>query len=195
MPNEVLQKNGTQIRFFVSGSFSPADDGTNWTRDGGHTPTDVDLTLASVADGVGAQSDKVDLGATRAARYRCFGCVDFTGEVPSAGATVDYYWMPSTSSTEGEGNVAGNSGIDATPAPSGQVPSGMSVGQFAAMGIYIGSLVCTDDGNVQNGYVGEFSPPTRWGQLLVVNQSGDSFEADDDEMHQILEPVIDEVQD
>jgi hypothetical protein len=58
------------------------------------------------------------------------------------------------------------------------------------MGIYIGSLVLSDDGSVQNGYVGTLAPPTRWGQLLVVNSSGDAFENDDVEMHQVLNPVV-----
>lgn len=175
----------TQIRFFVTASFSPADSGTNWTSG---TPTDVALTLASLANGAGRQSAKVDLGATRHSIYHLLGCVDFTGETPTAGNTVDYYWLPSTSTTQGNGNVAGNSGADAA-APGGAVPTGLTVTEFAKMGLYIGSLVLSDDAAVQNGYVGSFSPPTRYGQLLVINNSGDAFEADDVEMHQILTPV------
>jgi len=182
----VQVQEGTQIRFFVTASFSPADSGTNFTQG---TPTDVALTLASVADGAGRQSAKADLGANRHALYEVLGCVDFTGESPTSGDTVDYYWLPSTSSTAAVGNVAGNSGSDAA-APNGTVPSGLTVAEFAAMGIYIGSLVVSDDAAVQNGYVGAFSPPTRYGQLLVVNNSGDAFEADDVEMHQIMNPVV-----
>lgn len=178
-------QEGTQIRFFVTGSFSPADAGTNWTQG---TPTDVVLTLSALANAAGRQSTKVDLGANRSALYEVLGCVDFTGETPTAGNAVDYYWLPSTSTTTGNGNVAGNSGSDAA-APGGAVPSGLTVSEFAAMGIYIGSLVVSDDAAVQNGYVGRFSPPTRYGQLLVVNNSGDAFEADDVEMHQVMNPV------
>lgn len=179
-------QEGTQIRFFVTGSFSPADSGTNFTQG---TPTDVVLTLSGVANAAGRQSTKVDLGANRHSIYHLLGCVDFTGETPTSGKTVDYYWLPSTNATAGDGNVAGNSGSDAA-APGGAVPSGLTVAEFAAMGIYIGSLVLSDDGAVQNGYVGALSPPTRWGQLLVVNNSGDAFEADDVEMHQVLNPVV-----
>lgn len=177
--------NATQIRFFVSGSFSPADAATNWT-DG--TPTDVALTLSGVADNAGRQSAKADLGANRHSVYHLLACVDFTGETPTAGNTVDYYWLPSTSSTTANGNVAGNSGTDAA-APNGTVPSGLTVDEFAAMAIPIGSLTVSDDAAVQNGYVGFFSPPTRWGQLLVVNKGGDAFEADDVEMHHVLTPI------
>ena len=189
MPNEVLVKSGTQIRFFVTGSFSPADAGTNWTSG---TPTDVVLTLASLANAAGRQSDKVDLGPTRAKVYECLGCVDFTGETPTAGSLVDYYWLPSTSTTQANGNVAGNSGADAA-APGGALGS-ITLDEFRQMGIFIGSLKIHDGAVVQNGYVGSFSPPTRYGQLLVINNSGDAFEADDVEMHQVLNPVVDEIQ-
>lgn len=189
MANEILDKSGTQIRFFVTGSFSPADNGTNWT-DG--TPTDVVLTLSAVANGAGRQSTKVDLGATRAPRYALLGCVDFTGETPTIGNTVDYYWAPSTSSTTGNGNVAGNSGSDGA-APDGALGS-ITLAEFVKQCIYIGSLVVHDGASVQNGYVGELAPPTRYGQLIVVNNSGDAFEADDVEMHQVLVPIIPEVQ-
>ena len=176
---------GTQIRFFVTGSFSPADAATNWTIG---TPTDVVLTLSALANTAGRQSTKVDLGATRSALYEVLGCVDFTGETPTAGGTVDYYWLPSTSTTQANGNVAGNSGADAA-APGGAVPSALTVSEFAAMGVYIGSLVVSDDASVQNGFVGTLAPTSRYGQLLIVNNSGDAFEADDVEMHQVFNPI------
>jgi len=191
MANEVLVKEGTQIRFFVTGSFSPADSGTNNTVG---TPTDVVLTLAGLTDDQGRQSTKVDLGATRADSYEVLGCVDFTGETPTAGATVDYYWAPSGVSTEANGNIAGNSGADGD-VPAGCVPGGITLDEFLALcGIKIGSLVVTDDGAVQNGFVGVFSPPSRYGQLVVVNRSGDAFENDDVEMHQVMNPIVTEVQ-
>lgn len=178
-------ESGTQIAFGVSGSFSPADAGTDWT--GGGSITDV-LTLSGLADGAGRQSDKVDLGALRAPAYTVLGCVDYTGETPTAGNLIEYYWLPSTSGTQGTGNVAGNSGADAA-APGGAIGS-ITLAEFIDMGaIFIGSLVVSDDAAVQNGFVGVFGPPTRYGQLLVVNNGGDAFEADDVEMHQVLVPV------
>jgi hypothetical protein len=150
------------------------------------------LTLASVADGAGRQSDKVDLGSTRAATYEVLGCVDFTGETPTQGATVDYYWAPSTSTTQANGNVLGNSGADGA-APDGALGT-PTVSDFVAACQFIGSLVVHDGAAVQNGFVGRFSPSSRFGQLVVVNNSGDAFEADDVEMHQVLNPIVDEVQ-
>ena len=181
---DFLLKVGTQIRFFVTGSFSPVDAATNWTIS---TPTDVVLTLSAVADGAGRQSAKVDLGENRAAEYEVLGCVDFTGETPTAAATVDYYWAPSTSTTAASGNVAGNSGGDGA-APDGALGT-ITLAEFLRQCIFIGQLVVHDGAVVQNGYVGRFSPPGRYGQLIVVNESGDAFEADDVEMHQVMNPI------
>lgn len=178
-------KNGTLIAFGVSGSFSPADAGTDWT--GGGAITDA-LTLSGVANGAGRQSAKVDLGAKRAAAYSVFGAVDFTGETPTAGNTVDYYWAPSSSGTQATGNVAGNSGADAA-APDGALGS-ITLDEFLDQCQFIGSLVVHDGGVVQNGVVGTFAPLQRYGQLVVVNNSGDAFEADDVEAHQVLVPII-----
>ena len=190
MANEFLFKESTQIRFFVTGSFSPADNGTNWTRG---TPTDVALTLSAVANGAGRQSAKVDLGATRPRAYAVCGCVDFTGETPTAGNTVDYYWAPSTSSTAANGNVAGNSGGDAA-APDGALGS-ITLAEFLLQCDFIGSLIVHDGASVQNGLVNPYwVPPSRYGQLIVVNNSGDAFEADDVEAHQVFEPIVDELQ-
>lgn len=189
MANEILLKVGAQIRFCVAGSFSPADAGTNWTIG---TPTDAAITLAGVANGAGRQSIKIDLGATRAKAYEVLGCVDFTDETPSATGTVDYYWAPSTSGTGANGNVAGNSGADAA-CPDGALGS-ITLAEFLKQCQWIGQLPCHDGASVQNGLVGVFSPSSRYGQLIVVNNSGDAFEADDVEMHQVFNPIVDEVQ-
>lgn len=189
MANEVLVKDGTQIRFFVTGSFSPADPATNWTIG---TPTDVVLTQSALANAAGRQSTKVDLGATRAREYAVFAAVDFTGETPTAGALVHYYWAPSTSGTQANGNVAGNSGADGA-APDGALGS-ITLTEFIAQCQLIGSLKVHDGAVVQNGFVGIFCPSTRYGQMVVVNNSGDVFEADDVENHVVMNPLIDEVQ-
>lgn len=188
--NDVLVKQGTQIRFFVTGSFSPADAGTNFTSG---TPTDVALTLASVADAAGRQSLKVDLGAARASRYSVFGCVDFTGETPTSGGTVDYYWAPSAHVTQATGNIAGNSGADAALVD-GATTTSITVAEFIKQCQFIGKLTVTDDATVQVGYVGTFSPAERYGQMIVVNNSGDAFEADDVEAHTVMNPIVDEIQ-
>jgi len=186
--NEVLVKVGTQIIFNVEGSFSPVDVATNWTIG---TPTNVVLTLNAVADAAARQSNKVDLGAVRADRFEVLGCVDFTGETPTIGESIDYYWAPSTHATAANGNVAGNSGVDGD-APDGALGT-ILIAEFLDQCIYIGSLIVHDGASVQNGFVGVFSPPGRYGQLIVVNNSGDVFEADDVEMHQVMNPIVDDI--
>jgi hypothetical protein len=140
----------------------------------------VALTLSGVANGSGRQSAKADLGATRAPLYALYGC------------TVDYYWAPSTSGTTATGNVAGNNGTDAA-APGGALGS-ITLAEFLKWCVPIGSLVVHDGAVVQNGFVGYLRPAFRYGQLIVVNNSGDVFETDDVEAHQVLLPVIPEVQ-
>jgi hypothetical protein len=193
MANELLIQDVagsslTQIRFFVTGSFSPADAATNWTIG---TPTDVVLTLSAIAAAAARQSTKVDLGAVRAEEYDVFGCVDFTGETPASGS-IDYYWAPSTHGTQANGNVAGNSGADGA-CPDGALGT-ITLAEFLNWCQPIGSLRVHDGACVQNGFVGTFAPAARYGQLIVVNNSADAFEADDVEMHQVLNPVVRELQ-
>ena len=175
---------GTQIRFSGSG-FSPADSGTDWTIG---TPTDVDLSLSAVGPDAARQSAKADLGANRAPEYEVLAAVDFTGETPTAGERVDFYWATSTSATVGNGNVAGNSGSDAA-CPDGALGS-ITLDEFLLMCDLIGSLTIHDGAVVQNGYVGRFSPTNRYGQMIVVNRSGDAFEADNVEAHVVMNPII-----
>lgn len=184
---DALLKVGTQTRFAVAGSLSPVDPATDYTIG---TPTDVTLTLSGVADGAGRQSNKADLGANRAAAFEVMAAVDFTGETPAADTTVRFYWAPSTHATAANGNVAGNSGVDAA-APNGTVPSGLTLSEFIAQCDFIGALVLSDDASVQCGFVGVFSPSSRYGQLIVVNESGDAFEADNVEAHVVFNPIVD----
>lgn len=196
MVNEILIQDVAgsileEIIFYITGSFSPVDSGTDWT--GGGTPIEAVLTLSGVVDGAGRQSDKVDLGTLRAESYDLYGCVDFTGETPGAGS-IDYYWMPSSSLTAANGNVAGSSGVDGD-APDGALGS-ITLAEFLLLlgATYIGSMPTHNGAVVQNGYIGRFSPPERYGQLLVVNNGGGDFEADDVEMHQVMKPYVREIQ-
>ena len=190
MPTEVLIDAGTQIRFSVNGSLSPVDAATNLTIG---TPTDVDMTMSGVADDAARQSDKADLGANWARRYAVLASQDFTGETPVINTSCDYYWAPSTSATTANGNIAGNSGLDAA-APDGALGS-ISLDEFLALCQRIGQLPIHDGAVVQTGFVGIFMPATQWGQMIVANRSGDAFEADNVEHHIVMIPLIDEIQD
>jgi hypothetical protein len=190
MATEVLIKYGTQIRFCVTASFSAADPATDHTIG---TPTDVALTLSGVVSAAARQSDKANLGATRASRYEVMAAFDFTGETPSATGHVALYWAPSTHATAANGNVAGNSGLDAA-APNGALGS-ITLAEFLKQCQYIGELPTHDGAVVQNGLVNPaFQPTSRYGQMIVVNNAGDDFEALNTQMAVWMTPIIDEAQ-
>lgn len=188
--NEVLVKTGTEIVFGAVATWNPADNGTNMSS--GDAITD-EMGMTTIADGAAVHSIKIDLGATRAARYTVDAAFDFTGETPTAGKTVDLYWAPSPSSTQANGNVAGNSGADAA-AVDGPTTTGITVAEFVKQCQFIGSFPVTDDGTVQAGHVGMFSPAHRHGQMVCFNNSGDAFEADEVEVHIVMTPIVDEIQ-
>lgn len=194
MANEVLVKSAgtpTIISFNITGSYSPADAATNWIADQA-ADTNIAITLSALANGAARQSAKGDLGALRARRYAVYAAVDFTAETPTAGNSVDYYWAPSTSNTQANSNVGGNSGADAAAGTGGL--GSITAAEMVLQCVYIGSLIVHDGASVQNGFVGIFSPPARYGQLVVFNNSGDAFEADDVESCTVFLPLTDEVQ-
>jgi hypothetical protein len=197
MPSEQLVQDAagsslSPIVFGVDASLNPVDDATNFTDDIGTDTADVVLTLAGVAAAAARQSNKVDLGALRAAEYLLIGVVDFSGETITTPGTVEYYWAPSTDEADANSNVAGNSGVDAD-APGGAV-GGITQAEFLAQCVLLGSLTLHDGASVQCGPVGILRSTTRHGQLIVVNKCSEPFEDDDVEMHQVLQPIVPESQ-
>jgi len=197
MANEVLIQDvaGSSLNPIVFGanaSLNPADDATNLTDDIGTDTVDVECGMTGVADGSAVQSAKADLGATRAPVYNVMASIDWTGETPTDGDAVEFYWAPSTDSTAANGNVAGNSGGDAA-CPDGAL-NGITLAEFVKLCVFIGTLPAHADGGVQTGYVGQLWPPTRYGQLIVKNESGDAFEADEVESHVVFMPLVHELQ-
>ena len=184
MANEVLVKEGTQILFNVAATYNPA---TALNDIEVPTPTDVDWTPDGITNGQARASDKVDLGATRAAKYSVIAAIEFA-TAPTTGNTVDFYWAPSAVSTAGTGNPGNVSGTDAdytgTPA---------TLAEGLAQLMYIGSLVCTADANIQVAPIGILVSPTRHGTLVVDNNSGVTW-GDNVETAVAFDPIIDEVQ-
>ncbi len=186
---DVAGSSLSEIVFGVSASFDPADNGTNMSE--GDAVTAL-ITCAGVANGAGRQSDKIDLGALRAELYAVYGVPDFTGEVPLLTGSVEAFWAPSPSATQGNGNLGGNSGADGD-APDGALGT-LLFDEFTLLCQFVGSFSMHDGVVVQNGLLGIFSPWDRYGQLVIGNQSGDVFEDDDIEMHWVLRPVVKEGQ-
>ena len=87
MPNEILQKQGTDV---------------TWTSAGG----DELLTLTSLADGNGRMGEEHDFGATHAPRVRISLEVDFN-VAPTAGEVVEVYWSSSHDGTDYDAECTG----------------------------------------------------------------------------------------
>lgn len=187
MANEVLQKVGTQISFADhAGDFAPA--AANSLEQG--TPTDVQLSLASVADDAARQSAKFDFGATRAAQFSLMAAMEIAA-TPVAGQTIEFYLAPSPDATAANGNPGGVSGSDAA-----YTGYSSNLDNSLKQLLFIGAMVVTAQatGTVQIGFIGVFSPPERYGSLIVVNRSGASLHSDDVEIHVVIGPIIDEIQ-
>ena len=172
----------------VGTDFSPTT--ANDLRHASAVDTECQLSLASVADGAARQSAKVDLSADRAEYYHV-RCAFELAATPTAGDIIELYWAPSQHATAANGNPGAVSGSDA--AYSGYSSSlAASVKQL----IFIGAFICTAQATttVQVGEVGIFSPPERYGSLVVKNESGAAFHSDDVESHVVFDPIIPESQ-
>lgn len=188
MANEILVKVGTQISFADhAGDFSPAS-GTSLEVG---TPINVQLALASVANGNARQSAKVDLGATRARDYTMWASIEMAA-TPTTGEVINFHWCASPQSTAGNGNPGYCTGVDA--AYTGGVAE-LAEGLALLKG-FIGAVVCSADatGTVQVGLIGVFSPPARYGSLVVENKCEAAFHSDDVEIHVVMVPAPDEIQ-
>lgn len=180
MANTILNKEGTPVVFADTTDYSATASG--------FTRTDQ-LLLENIANNAARQSTKADLGATRARTYAVRAGIEFNA-APTAGNLVEFYWSSSFSGTAGTGNDGGASGAD------GAYKAGEE-DEWKKQLMFLGVLVATNDGNTTPQYqtVGYFTPPHRYGQVVVVNKSGQTLNATDAvEMFVALVPIIDEVQ-
>ena len=189
MANEVLIKNGVPL-LFQSSVYVPTGNNVLTLE----TTTPVDLTLdeggTGLSDAAAVNSDKVDLQATRAARYSVIAALEWFAAI-TAGLNVDFYWSPSQHSSAGIGNAGHPDGVDGAWTGDG----GGTVAETVPQLQFIGSFITTDLQAVQIAYVGTFSPIARYGQLIVVNNSGTLLCGTDDiESGVLMTPLIDEVQ-
>lgn len=171
MANEVLQKVGTAI---------------TWRGTGG----DYGISLESLATAAAAQGAKGDLTAARAAQFAIELFLETGAAAPASGVTYDLYWAASHNATAGNENPGGCSGLDAAYTGSAADSIADSVVQL----MFIGSLVCTNDAQVVQQTMFVFSPPSRYGMPVVVNNSGETSETNHDEHKIVLTPIVDEIQ-
>ena len=186
--NEIKVKTGQQFIFadhaadFVGGAAK-----TSLEQAGS---TDVQLDMTSVADTAARESAKVDLGATRAEKYSFIITAEFAA-TPVSGERVDLHWAASPDATPADGNPNSIDGVDAA-APSG-------IGTLAELQLacrFVGSAYVTNDATaaVQTLEIGNFSPPERYGILLVTNESGAAFHSDAVEIHISMTEILPDIQ-
>lgn len=169
---------------FKSAAYSPT--AANDLRKG--TPTAVAITMTGVASAAARQSAKFDFGASRAQRYSVRAAIELAA-TPTAGATVDIYLAPSSSATAATGNAGAVSGSDA--AYSGYSSNiSASVKQLIPIGVFVCTAQAT--ATVQVAECGEFTPPERYGSLVVVNSSSAAIHSDDQEFLIVLDPIVPE---
>ena len=154
------------------------------------TPTEAQLSLASVADAAARQSTKVDLGEVRSPLYKVRAAFELAA-TPVAGDIIELYWAPSPSGTAGVANAANVTGADAAYAGY-SANLAASVLQLDLIGVFVCTAQAT--GTVQVAECGLFSPSERYGSLVVKNESGAAFHSDDVECHVVLDPVFEQGQ-
>lgn len=143
------------------------------------------ITMTSVANAAARQSDKIDLGVTRAALYDVFVDMEWAA-TPTAGNSCDLYWAPSANVTAGTDNPGNATGADAAYAGySSNLTATLPQLQF------IGQLISTAQATatVQKGYAGRFSPAARYGSLIVVNNGGSAVHSSATNIQFRLVPV------
>lgn len=186
LPDNLLVQSGTAIVFADATDHAP---GATAANNLGARTAQIDLT--SLADAAARQSDKVDLGATRAEVYEVMAAFEIAA-TPTAGDVIELYWAPSPSGTAGQGNPGNITGADAAYAGySANLAASVKQLQF------IGDFVCTAQatGTIQVGYVGAFRPKHRYGSLVVKNESGAALHSDAVEASILLSPLAGTVTD
>lgn len=193
MANKVLVQEldatPAQITFAdFGGDFSPT--AANDLRHATAADTQAQISLAGLTDTSARQSAKVDLGEHRAAEYHVRAAFELAA-TPKAGDIIELYWAPSQHATAATGNAGAISGSDAAY-------EGYSSNLAASVKqlMFIGAFVCTAQatGTIQVAEIGLFSPPERYGSLVVKNESNAAFHSDDVESHVVFDPVIVEIQ-
>lgn len=185
LPDSLKLTAGTAIILADSTDHSPATANNLGTR------TDqIDLT--SVGNNAARQSAKVDFGANRAVLWNVAAAFELAA-TPTAGNVINIFLAPSNSGTAATANPGGVSGSDSAY-------TGYSSNLAASLRQLelIGAFICTAQatGTVQiDMSVGQFSPPERYGTIVVENQSGAAFHSDMVESSIVLSPIEHQVQD
>lgn len=145
-----------------------------------------DLTLAALAATSGRMGEVADLGAKFARRAFLEVSLVNGGTAPAAGAIMEIYWAPSSSSTVFPGAVTG---ADA------DYPATVANNKLQLM--LVGFFICANQtSNVAQSMNFIFDVPSRYGAPVVINQSAQSLNTSTgtSSLHFLtLTPINDEV--
>ena len=189
LPDSLKLTVGTPIVLADTTDYSPAANNNLGTR------TDqIDLT--SLGDAVARESAQIDFGENRAPLWQ-LGAAFELAATPTAGEVINIYLAPSNSGTAAVGNPAGVTGTAGAP---GTDYAGYSSNLASSLKqlMFLGSFVTTVQatGTIQvDTNIAEFVPPSRYGTIVVENQSGAAFHSDMVESSIVMTPVEHQVQD
>jgi len=185
MANDVLRKAGTEIII--------GDSDCNPTAGVGLTGTETtDFTFLNLLTATLGQSVKFSFSTPWGTRWRVVAGLEFDS-APTAGLAVNFYIGYSDSATaanENPGNLSGAAG-----AYQGYGADAASGVEALKQLIYVGTLICTADADVQVAEIGIITPTADNACLVIENNSGQTI-ADTDGIEtsvHIIE-IIDEIQ-
>ena len=151
---------------------------------------DVQLDLTSLGAAAARQSAKFDFGEPRAERYHIRAVLEYAAGI-DAGETVRLFLAPSHHATAANANPGNVSGADA--AYTGY-SSNLADALQHLMPIGTIRLTAQATATVQVVDVDDFTPPERYGSLVVVNDADDAMHNDAVEMHIVFDPIVAELQ-
>ena len=188
MASEVLRKYGTQLLFADHATDFGAAPATAANSLIISTPTDVQMDFSVMAAAAAWQSAKTatlaHTGVLWPIEWVLGACMESTA-TPTAGGTFDFYWNASPSATAGTGNSGGASGTDLTYAIAG-LPQLHWIGAMTV----VANVINID------ARIGTITLPYLYGSLIMVNNTDAAMvaDADADECHAVLTPIITEGQ-
>lgn len=146
--------------------------GNNILSDG--SLTTVDLTLDEAGTGLAnlaaVNSDKLDFGSVLPLKIDVMAALEWFAAVV-ADNSVNMFWAESAHSSAGIGNPGFPDGVDGVYTGAGD---GGTDEEAVVNMIDIGAMITETHtaGHVQIAKIGSFVPTMRYGQLIVVNNSG-----------------------
>lgn len=180
---EICEQLG-DMEMAVLGTFKDSEGTAKVIRNSGG---DAAITLASLANGNGTsaggrQSATLDLGATRARRYRV-ECNFELAATPTAGNAINLFGSWASVTGAGEGNTSGSDA--AYTGYSNNIDAATKQLEF------LGSHICTSQATStqQRSIVGTIYPKGRFLNLVVDNRSGAAFHSADTNQFITLTPI------